>query len=99
MLLSPTRYSTIETVITIAMADQATSQDAPSSPTSPAPKRARTSPKGTADAPASSPQQAAEAQQPGAGQEAFATTTSPLEEDDIVEAVCSLVGGYEFVAY
>ena len=80
------------------MADQAISQDAPSSPTSPAPKRARTSPKVTADAPAS-PQQVAEAQQPGAGQEAFATTTSPLEEDDIVEAVCNLVGGYEFVAY
>lgn len=89
------------------MADQATSQAAPSSPTSPPPKRVRTSsPKGTADAPAS-PQQAAEAQQSGAGQEASATAgqeasataASPLEEDDVVEAVCSLVGSYEFVAH
>lgn len=81
------------------MADQATSQAALSSPTSPAPKRVRTSsPKGTADAPAS-PQQEVKAQQSGAGQEASATAISPLEEDDVVEAVCSLVGGYEFVAH
>ena len=87
-------YSAIDIAIAIVMADQATSQAALSSPTSPAPKRVRSSsPKGTADAPAEAQQKSS------AGQEASATATSPSVEDDVVEAVCNLVGGYGFVAH